>query len=107
MTDKIKDNSYRNVLKGISVFGGVQVFQILINLVRGKFVAMLLGPDGMGVSSIFTTSLNTLSRASSLGLNLAIVREVAEYKDKEDRLSELFAVLGNIITLRARGGCLL
>lgn len=107
MTDKIKDNSYRNVLKGISVFGGVQVFQILINLVRGKFVAMLLGPDGMGVSSIFTTSLNTLSRASSLGLNLAIVREVAEYKDKEDRLSELFAVLGKIITLTALGGCLL
>ena len=73
-----KENSYKSILKGTSMFGGVQVFQILINLVRGKFVAILLGPDGMGIASLFTTSSNTIQKFASLGLNLAIVREMAE-----------------------------
>lgn len=30
------ENSYRSILKGTSFFGGVQVLQILITLVRGK-----------------------------------------------------------------------
>lgn len=78
------DNSYKSILKGTSIFGGVQVFQILINLIRGKFVAVLLGPDGMGVASLFTTSSNTIQKFASLGLNLAIVREMAESsRDKE------------------------
>ncbi|MDE5806551.1 MAG: hypothetical protein K2H76_00415, partial [Muribaculaceae bacterium] len=49
-----KENSYRSILKGISIFGGVKIFEIFINLVRGKFVAMFLGPNGMGLSSIFS-----------------------------------------------------
>ncbi|MDE6095199.1 MAG: O-antigen translocase [Muribaculaceae bacterium] len=106
MTDLSKDNSYRSILKGISVFGGVQVFQILINLVRGKFVAMFLGPEGMGVSSIFTTSSNTISRASSLGLNLAIVREVAERRDDETGLPVLLGVVRRLIHITALAGCL-
>ena len=51
MSKNKDENSYRSILKGTSVFGGVQVFQILINMVRGKFVALFLGPDGMGVSA--------------------------------------------------------
>lgn len=103
----MKDNSYGSILKGISIFGGVQVFQILINLVRGKFVAMFLGPDGMGISSIFSTSSNTIIRSSSLGMNLAIVREAAELRDDKDKLAELLAVAGKIISLTALGGALL
>ena len=56
------DNSYRSILRGTSFFGGVQVFQVLINLVRGKLVAMLLGPAGMGVSALFVSSSNTIQR---------------------------------------------
>ncbi len=78
------ENSYKNILKGTSMFGGVQVFQILINWVRGKCVAILLGPDGMGMASLFTSSSNTIQKFASLGLNLSIVREMADNsRDKE------------------------
>ena len=86
------ENSYRSILKGTSLFGGVQVFQILINLVRGKFVAMFLGPDGMGVNGLMSNASNTLSTFSSLGLNLAFVREVAEHKDDRERLRTVVRV---------------
>lgn len=72
-----KDNSYKSILKRISAFGGVQVFNILINLVRGKFVALILGPAGMGVSSLFTTASTTIQQLAGLGLNLSVVKEVA------------------------------
>ncbi len=77
MSKNKDENSYRSILKGTSVFGGVQVFQILINMVRGKFVALFLGPDGMGVSALLTSATGTVQQFGSLGLNLAIVKEVA------------------------------
>lgn len=76
-------NSYRSILKGTSIFGGVQVFQIAVNLIRGKFVAMFLGPVGMGISSLFNTSSQTIQQLAGLGLNLGIVKEVAAHKDSE------------------------
>ncbi len=92
------ENSYGKILKGLSMFGSVEVFQILINLVRGKFVAMFLGPHGMGVSSMFTSASNTLTQFSSLGLNLAFVKEVAANKEEADRL----AVTGHMAEMLIR-----
>lgn len=101
------ENSYRNILKGTSFFGGVQIFQILITLVRGKFVAMFLGPEGMGVSSLFTTSSNSIQRLSSLGLNLAIVKEVAAHADHPGNLSTTLAVARRMISATSVIGCLI
>ena len=93
------ENSYSTILKRISSFGGVQVFNILINIVRGKFVAMFLGPDGMGISSLLVSSTNTLQQLAGLGLNLAVVKEVAAGKENRDRLSEVMAVALRLILL--------
>lgn len=99
-------NSYRNIIKNSSFFGGVQLFNILITLIRGKFVAIILGPEGMGISALFNSVSNTIQRFSSLGLNQSIVREVAEDADvkKRDlavrtslRLTNITALLGLII----------
>lgn len=79
--EKEGKNSYRSILKGTSVFGGVQIFQIGINLIRGKFVAMFLGPDGMGIASLFNSSGQTIQQLTGLGLNLGIVKEVAARKE--------------------------
>ena len=46
--DNKADNSYGHVLKYTGIFGGVQVLNILVGLVRTKAVALLLGPAGMG-----------------------------------------------------------
>ncbi|HBC22142.1 MAG TPA: O-antigen translocase, partial [Porphyromonadaceae bacterium] len=56
MTRQKGENTYKSILKGNSIFGGMQMFQILISLVRGKFVAMFLGPAGMGMASLFTAT---------------------------------------------------
>lgn len=91
------ENSYKSILKGTSMFGGVQIFQILINWARGKFVAVLLGTDGMGISALFTSSSNTIQKFSSLGLNLAIVREMAESSNSKENASKLISLLLRIL----------
>lgn len=98
------ENSYRNILKGTSLFGGVKIFQILINLIRGKFVAMFLGPDGMGIAALFTTSSNTISNLSSLGLNLAFVKEVASNKNDSDGLAVVMRVATVLIHVTSLTG---
>lgn len=101
MKETGNENSYRSILKGTSLFGSVQVFQILINLIRGKFVALFLGPEGMGIASLFTSSSNTITRFASLGLNLAFVKEVAANKEDSSRLTEVMRVAS--LMLQATG----
>lgn len=107
MSVKKSENSYRSILKGTSVFGGVQVFQVLVNLVRGKFVAMFLGPEGMGIASLFTASSTTIQRFSSLGLNLAVVKEVSAQSEDPAALSSLLTVTRRMISMTSLLGALI
>lgn len=101
------ENSYRSILKGMSIFGGVQLFQMLLTLVRSKFVAILLGPAGMGVNALFQSAATTISQISSLGLNLAIVKEVASVKEDKESLKNTVSVARRLTTLTALAGALL
>lgn len=111
MANSKEENSYSNILKRLSAFGGVQIFNIFISLIRGKFVALFLGPAGMGISSLYTSSLAPLQQICGLGLNLAVVKEIAANKDDESalrrvlkvalRLLLLTSLLGGLVTLIA------
>ena len=105
-TARSAHSDYRSIMKRISAFGGVQVFSILINLVRGKFVAILLGPEGMGLSSMLTSSTNTIQQFAGLGLNLAMVKEVASRKEIGGDIHPLLAVAVRLIFLTAILGSL-
>lgn len=100
------ENSYRSIMKGISIFGGVKMFEILINLLRGKLVALFLGPVGMGITSVFNNASNTLSQFASLGLNLGVVKEVAASKEDPDKTSLIIALASRLFTITALIGAI-
>lgn len=102
----VEKNSYRSILKGTSIFGGVQIFQIGINLVRGKFVAMFLGPTGMGISALFNSSGQTIQQIAGLGLNLGIVKEVASGKDDNEGFGALMAVVRRLLVFTSLLGAI-
>ena len=79
-----RDDSYGHVLKYTSVFGGVQGLNVLVSLVRNKIVAMLLGPEGMGLASLFQTTVNFISQSTNLGVSFSAVRNVSELFDTGD-----------------------
>ena len=106
ITEKKNLNSYRNILKGTSFFGGVQLFNIILTLVRGKFVAIILGPEGMGISALFTSASNTIQRFANLGVNQAIIKKVAEEKEPAEQLRSVATSL-QLINLTALLGLII
>lgn len=76
--DSTQTNSYRNIFKATTLFGGVQVYQIIINLIRSKFIAVLLGTAGMGIQGLYQSTLQLVQSITSLGLSGSAVRDVSE-----------------------------
>lgn len=100
MEDRSQD-SYSHVLKFTGIFGGVQGLNVLVGLVRNKFVALLLGPDGMGLVSLFNTTVQLISQATHLGISVSAVKHISEYYDAGD--TEKAAHYVRVV----RGWCLL
>ena len=71
-------NSYKQSLKATSLFGGVQIFNILIQIIRSKFAAVLLGPEGMGVMGLLNSTITMLSSCRNCGLGNSAVRYIED-----------------------------
>lgn len=80
----INQSSYRSIFKATSLFGGVQVYQILIQIIKSKFVAVLLGPAGVGIMGLYQSGLQLVQQISSMGLANSAVRDVSEANGSND-----------------------
>ena len=80
-----EQSSYRQIFKATSLFGGVQVFQILIGIVRTKFVAVLLGTTGVGIMGLFNAPLQLILSITGLGITFSAVRDISEAYGSNDR----------------------
>ena len=94
-----ENTSYRQIMKATSIFGGVQVFNIIISIVRSKFVAVLLGPGGMGIYGLFTSTTGLIEKITNLGLSTSAVRNVAAANASGDarRIGTVVAVLRRLV----------
>lgn len=82
MSDKVA--SYRRILKSSSIIGGASVINILIGLVRTKIVAVLLGPTGIGLVSLYTGLMSTATAVASMGIGTIGTRQIAEALSQDD-----------------------
>ena len=78
------EEGYGHVLKYTGIFGGVQGLNIMVGLVRNKIVAFLLGPSGMGLVSLFNSTVNLIFQTTSLGISFSAVRHVSELFESGD-----------------------
>jgi PST family polysaccharide transporter len=88
--------NYRSILKATSLIGGSSFINILIGMLRTKFVALLLGPAGVGLIGMFGTITGTIGSISSMGLSTSGVRQIAESYGAEDDIR----IARTVITLR-------
>ncbi len=80
-----QQTSYRQIMKATSLFGGVQVFNIIISIVRSKIVAVFLGPAGMGVMGLLTSTTGIISSLTNFGLGTSAVKNIAEASGTADQ----------------------
>jgi len=84
-------------LKTTSLFGGVQVLNIIFSVVRSKAAAIFLGPTGVGILGFFNSVINIVSQFSKLGIDVTVVRELAYQKNNTDDISKLLYVIKRLI----------
>lgn len=104
------DNTdFKEGLKATSLFGGVQVFKILISIINQKFIAVLLGPTGVGIMGLLTSTTNLITTASGLGLSTSAVRDVSQAWASGDkaRLCKVVSVLRYLVWATGLLGLLL
>lgn len=70
--------SRRNIAKYILAFGGVQGLNIAIGVVRTKCIAVLLGPNGMGIMSLYNSAIQMMQNITNLGLDKSGVPIVSQ-----------------------------
>lgn len=92
-------SSYRSIFKATSLFGGVQVYQILIQVIKSKFVAVLLGPAGVGILGLYQSGLQLVQQISSMGLANSAVRDVSEANGANDfqRIAKTITVVRKLV----------
>ena len=108
MEDKASKGSYSHIFKYTGVFGSVQLLGILISVVRTKVIAVLLGPHGVGLISLFNSTVKFLSDSTNLGLSMSAVKRVSMSYDSgnAEELAESVRVVRTISLVTAIVGTL-
>ena len=98
-TSENQASSYRSIFKATSLFGGVQLYSILIQIIKSKVLAVLLGPLGVGLQGLYQSALDLVKQTTSLGISQSAVRDVAEASGSGDvkRISKTMTVLRRIV----------
>ncbi len=96
-------------MKATSIFGGVQVFNIAIAIIRSKAIAVLLGPAGMGVVGLLTSTIGLISSLTNFGLGTSAVRDIAEAHtdNDEQRMAKTAAVFRKLVWITGGLGTIL
>lgn len=92
-------DSYKQIVKATSIFGGVQVIQILISIIRSKFVAVLLGPLGMGINGLLSSTIGLIAGITNFGLGTSAVKSIAHAfgTGDEQKIATIIAVLRKLV----------
>lgn len=97
-------DSYNNIAKTNLVFGGVKILQVIVNILKTKVVAILLGPSGVGIQTLLTSTITTLFQFTNCGIAQSGVREISINGDVESRskiiqtINMMALILGLIAT---------
>ena len=95
------NKEFKEGLKATSLFGGVQIFTILISIVKSKVVAVLLGPMGMGVNGLLDSTTHMIGGLTGLGLGVSAVKDISEAHTSGniERIARTLTVLRKLVWL--------
>jgi antigen flippase len=90
------EDSYGQILKSTTLVGGSQVISILIGIIRTKFMAVLLGPAGVGLMGMYQAVTAMVGTVTGLGIGSSGVRQIAEAAGSGDEVR----IARTVFTLR-------
>lgn len=76
------------IVKALSIFGSVQVLSVLASAVRVKLIAILIGPVGVGVYSIFWQTMELLRNIGGMNISTPTVSHLSALRNDSMQLRE-------------------
>lgn len=100
--------SYRSIFKSTSLFGGVQVYNILLSIIKTKFIAVLLGTTGMGIMGLYQSTICLIQGFTNFGLEQSAVRDVsaANVSGCTEKITHIVAVIQKLVWITGLLGML-
>ena len=62
------------------------MINILLNLLRTKAIAILLGPSGVGLNGIYNETRELIHTTTNLGLDISGVRGISQAFERNDKV---------------------
>ena len=99
---------YTRAAKTTFLFSFVQIVSIAVAIIRNKIIAVILGPTGVGLISIFTTYTNFVKTGACLGLSQSAVRDISEAYEANDysRFSRTISLTNKLVVCTSLLGVL-
>nr|WP_255551241.1 O-antigen translocase [Granulicella sp. dw_53] len=82
---KAGESTYGQILKSSALVGGSSILNIAIGILRTKVMAILLGPAGFGLLSIYGSIVILTQTLAGMGINSSGVRQIAEATGSDER----------------------
>jgi len=92
--------SYNQIIKSTVLIGGSSVVNVAFSIARNKAMAVLLGPEGIGMMALYNSVADITQTVAGLGINASGVRQIAAVSSQDTkRISEVAAVLRRVSSI--------
>lgn len=102
-------SNYKSIAKANALFGGVQIYIILVGIIRSKLIAVLLGVEGMGIMGLLNSTIDLVKTATNCGLQTSAVRDVSLAKSSEnkEKVSTVYTIISKLVWITGILGSLI
>ncbi len=103
-----KNGTTALILKAVGIFGGTQALTVLCSVVRTKLAALWIGPVGVGIITLYNSTVEMLQQVSQLNIRQSSVRDISSATTDQARvavahvvrrISIMLGVLGLVLTV--------
>jgi PST family polysaccharide transporter len=77
------------------LIGGSSILNVAFSVVRNKAIAVVLGPEGIGLMGLYSLVADLAQTVAGLGINASGVRQVAEAVGTKE--AERIARIGTVL----------
>ncbi|MEQ1955514.1 O-antigen translocase [Mesorhizobium sp. CN2-181] len=90
--------SYLQIVKSTALIGGSSIVNIVFAVIRNKVIAVLLGPEGVGLMGLYNSIADLAQTLAGLGVQASGVRQVAEAAgtNEAERIARTGIVLNRV-----------
>ena len=106
-------STHTQIFKSTLVVGASSAVGVIFSIIRNKAVALMLGPDGVGLMGLYGALIDIAQSLASMGVQSSGVRQIAEATATNDdrtiartsmvvsRISLLLGIVGTVLLLVA------